>query len=151
MPPPQTARPAPSLGPFAADPHSLAWTCRQHLAQAISRLVPSSPMEKLAGSGSVFSALEVKHISGISGRVFWPLLEGGVEGPSPSEDGGASFSVCRACKGDRLTSPHQATRGLPCHSRPSACPFPARPGPALRLRPRLGTAGLTRPPGRGGR
>lgn len=110
------------------------------MAQAISRLVPSSPMEELAGSGSVFSALEVKHISGISGRVFWPLLEGGVEGPSPSEDGGASFSVCRACKEGRLTPPPQAARGLPCHgfpaSRPPASPAsPARPCPGQPLTP----------------
>lgn len=53
----------------------------------------------------MFSPLEVKHISGISGRVFWPLLEGGAaEGPSPSEAWGASFSVCRDCRRRGLPS-----------------------------------------------
>lgn len=47
----------------------------------------------------MFSPPEVKHISGISGRVFWPLLEGGAaEGPSPREAWGASFSGCRDCR-----------------------------------------------------
>lgn len=46
----------------------------------------------------MFSALEVKHISGISGRVFWPHLEGGMEGLSPREACGASFSTCRDCR-----------------------------------------------------
>lgn len=34
----------PSAAPQVLAQHSLAWTCRQHLAQAISGLVPSSPM-----------------------------------------------------------------------------------------------------------
>ena len=47
----------------------------------------------------MFSPLAVKHISGISGRVFWPLLEGGMaEEPSPRAAWGASFSVCRDCR-----------------------------------------------------
>lgn len=51
----------------------------------------------------MFSPLAVKHISGISGRVFWPLLEGGMaDGPSPRAAWGASFSVCRDCRNGRL-------------------------------------------------
>lgn len=96
-PPPSPPRAPPPLA------HALAWTCRQHLAQAISGLVPSSPTQELAGSGSVFSPLEVKHISGMSGRVLWPHLEGGgAEGPSRTEAKGLSFSTCRDC-GHRAT------------------------------------------------
>lgn len=78
--------------------HSLACTCRQHLEQTISGLVPSSPTPELAGRASGFSLLQVKHSSGMSGRVLRRLPAGGAaEGPSPREAGGASFSVCRAC------------------------------------------------------
>lgn len=41
-PAPQTR--CPPTAPQVLAQHSLAWTCRQHLAQAISGLVPSSPM-----------------------------------------------------------------------------------------------------------
>lgn len=41
-PAPQTL--CPPAAPQVLAQHSLAWTCRQHLAQAISGLVPSSPM-----------------------------------------------------------------------------------------------------------
>lgn len=80
----------------AAVGHSLAWTCRQQWAQEMSGLVPSSPTYELAGSGSVFSPLEVKHISGISGRVLWPLFEGGWTA--------LSRSVCTACRVTALSS-----------------------------------------------
>lgn len=109
--------------------HSLAWTCRQHLAQAISRLVPSSSTQELAGSGSVFPPLQVKHISGIRGRVFWPLLEGGgVEGPSAAEAGGASFSVCRDYRG-RPPARAEALLGAPGSCTPVPGPGWGHPHP----------------------
>lgn len=69
----------------------------------------------------MFSPLEVKHISGINGRVFWPLLEGGAaEGPSPREAWGASFSGCRDCR----------KRGLPSVGSPTWAGGPPDAGQA---------------------
>lgn len=60
----------------------------------------------------MFSPLAVKHISGISGRVFWPLLEGGMaEEPSPRAAWGASFSVCRDCRKGRFQQRGQPGAG----------------------------------------
>lgn len=79
--------------------HLLAWTCRQHLAQDIKELVPSSPIYEFEGRGSVFSPLEVKHISGIRGFVFCPHLERWTkEVVSPTETGTASLSICKDLK-----------------------------------------------------
>lgn len=79
--------------------HSLAWTCRQHLAQDIKGLVPSSPIYEFEGRGSVFSPLEVKHISGIRGLVFCPHFERWTkEVVSPAETGAASLSICKDSK-----------------------------------------------------
>lgn len=134
--------PPPAPGAWQCWWHSLAWTCRQHLAQAISGLVPSSPTQELAGSGSVFSPLEVKHISGMRGRVFWPHLEGGgAEGPSVTEARAASFSVCRDCRaeGDLQRGrrprtvgpgPHSPLPGLSKESRYQAATSPCSSSPA---------------------
>lgn len=93
--------------------HSLAWTCKQHLAQDINGLVPSSPMYEFEGRGSVFSPLEVKHISGIRGLVFCPHLEKWTkEVVSPTETGTASLSTCKVLK----RKYHQMNHLFPGHS-----------------------------------